>query len=857
MKSCLCLLVMVFLTWSCAAAEITVVKDGRSDYEIVVSSSASESASEGAQELIRLIKVASGVSIPLVNSGSHNRKQIVVGDHSLASKAGIDINGLSHDSFIFCVKSDTVYLIGTDDRVGLYDLRGSRTPSSGSYYAVMEFARRFMGVEWYMPGPLGEEIPHLSTISIPSDFYMVGKPRFAIRFLDAVWSHDPVSQEQWRKAGWIKGHYFNKPANDFAVRWGKHLRVGCAYELDVQHAWYMFVPADKPNQYSPKAYGEDHPEYFALRDGKRITQFRSPEFHGGCQLCVSNTEVARVYAENVVAYSKRTGIKNISLSCNDGGGHCQCEQCTGWDYEKDQGQPVLTDRLLRFANSVAEQVVKEIPDIRFGLYAYHESRRPPMKTVVHPSIVISDVYNDLPYVWCNKDERSLIEQDIRNWRQKSEHVVLTTYYTGYGHWSLPWSTTDTLGSLVQILAGLQSSEGIRFTNVHLDVPPMGTMGPDYWIMGQLLWDPNQSLSQLKANYYNGAFGREAGVYIQQYFDKIHQSMTEQFQRNGYKYGNVPQLLVLGAYQNVREQCSELIQKAVQQAVIDNNERFRWRVDRVYRGWVLAEKTLDAVENSQAAQSCNDMQRQFHLWEKAVEKGRDRMVFASSVDSLFAVSALAIEMTECGRSLGVVTEIPLNAGLTLEIPKTAMSVTVDGKMDEELWQTVSSTPIFKDNNKGGEVCAETNAYIAYDNRGLFVGFKCAEPCMPQMKISRDVNSLWEGDVIELFLSEGSAGDYLHFSINPDGLSRVIRAKGDQGVIFFKSSWQYAAYKDNDHWSAEMFIPWRDILSGDDIPQYLKANFCRERFTCKTELSAWAPTNGPFAQVARFGLLKFIK
>jgi hypothetical protein len=237
-----------------------------------------------------------------------------------------------------------------------------------------------------------------------------------------------------------------------------------------------------------------------------------------------------------------------------------------------------------------------------------------------------------------------------------------------------------------------------------------------------------------------------------------------------------------------------------------------------------------------------------------------LAFAAAPQSRFALSALAMEMSDFYRPLGIVTEVPACAGLVLEVPKSDASINVDGKLDDALWRTAARIPALKENYTSGNVHASTSVLIAYTGAGIAVGFECEEPCMPQLRASNDPRNLWSGDVAEIFLDTGGVNHYIHFTVNPCGLGQAIISKGDQGLDGdWRSSWRYAVSKDDVGWRVEVFVPWKDIVSDNrpSPPEHIRANFCRERYTAEQELSSWAPTKGIFAQTGRFGLLRFMK
>ena len=845
--------------------------DGKSDYEIVVDQKGPQVAREGAKELQRLLLVVTGIELPVVEAATSNRHQIVIGAHPLATAAGVTTDGLGVDGFRMRIIDNNLYLAGEDlDRGEFFELNNGESSHGGSYFAVIEFAERFLGVHWYMPGPLGEEALHRDRISIPADLNLTMQPRFAIRSINiAMGSIRPSSLEfshkyliKKQQSGMFEGDYFDAAASIEATRWGRRMRLGSTFPLEVAHAWFQWVPAEKPNGYVSKAYGKEHPEYFALRNGQRVTRYLW-ESHGG-QLCVSNPDVARTYAENIITYAKRTGERAFSLSPNDGAEHCECESCRAWDVEKDvSGEPILTDRLVRFANAVAEQVVVAVPDVTFGWYAYHDTRVPPRQVKLHPSIVISDVYNGIPWLYNSPVPHQMMESDIRGWRAKSQRVVLTSYYLIEGFWSLPWSTLDEQDWFMKLLAEYPSSAGVRMCYTGPgDLPPMGMLGADPWVLGKLMWNPDQSAADLTREYYRGAFGDTAGAALQEYFDTINKSFEKaiadrpSLSRHGDGALSGSALIIAG-YTPVRERCGALIQKAIAE-VAKGEERYRWRVDRIARAWRLAELTLDGIEAAKEARQSTGEGRTA-AWEKAVNIGKERQALAASPDSRFAIAVYSKDYMDKSVPLGVIKEIPGGENLRLAVPMVKDALVVDGKLDEPAFKQSSLSSSFKENYKGGTPIAATQVRVFYSAKGLSIGFQCSEPQMTDLRVTDDPNKIWDGDVVEIFLVPTDGLDsYVQFSVNPNGIGKPIIKRGDRGTdMNWQPDWKYAANKVSDSWSVEVLIPWTSLgLTGaPSSGTEWYANFFRERVTGQTELSGWSPTGSGFANPTKFGRIQF--
>lgn len=129
----------------------------------------------------------------------------------------------------------------------------------------------------------------------------------------------------------------------------------------------------------PKSiYFEKHPEYYSLRDGRRVKEG---------QLCLSNPDVLRITIKNM----RKTMRENpdyliYPLTQDNNFGYCQCPKC---QTIADQygGQSGI---MIWFVNQVADAVREEFPDKYIGTFeqikrvieflAYYSSGR--MRTFV-------------------------------------------------------------------------------------------------------------------------------------------------------------------------------------------------------------------------------------------------------------------------------------------------------------------------------------------------------------------------------------------------------------------------------------------------------------------------------------------
>lgn len=153
-----------------------------------------------------------------------------------------------------------------------------------------------------------------------------------------------------------------------------------------------------------KKYGKDHPDYFAMNNGKRqpttlgqkqsenAAAFTGPMMES-IALCVGNEAVA----EQIIAnWDKKS--EYINLCENDAPDElsCHCEKCRALDVLKE-GEPFthnLADRYVNFANRVLAAARKSRPDVKVTMYAYNASQNAPKREKTDPSVVIGIVPTD-------------------------------------------------------------------------------------------------------------------------------------------------------------------------------------------------------------------------------------------------------------------------------------------------------------------------------------------------------------------------------------------------------------------------------------------------------------------------------
>ena len=185
--------------------------------------------------------------------------------------------------------------------------------------------------------------------------------------------------------------------------------------------------------------------------------------------------------------------------------------------------------------------------------------------------------------------------------------------------------------------------------------------------------------------------------------------------------------------------------------------------------------------------------------------------------------------------------------------------LDGDLADPLWQHVGTLdPFLLTASSDTETpAAATAARIAFDDQALYLAFRCTEPKTGDLKAAGAAKDdpIWEGDVVEVFVSLGEAPTpYRHFIVNPRNVQWDGQSGEDADDVSWNATWQSATKVADDAWTAEVRIPWEALGGRPKAGSVRRANLCRQR-TPQPELSTWSVTVRGFCEPERFGTCTF--
>lgn len=309
-----------------AAPGLDLARNGSSPYSIYHGKDAPASVREAAGEIRRVIKISTGAELPIVQDP--REPMIALGDTPAARRAGLDPARMPEEGFRIKTAGRNIFIAGRDTA------EGERTPgggfSDGTYYGAMEFLERVAGVRRLMPCEWGEDIPRHAALSIPE-----------IDFSDA-----PDFRSRVMSRGWGRSE---------SMQWMRFMKIPYdrqAVLLDYNHAWH---------RYDMEKRLKGHPEYMAMRNGRRLTVEESKAAsREPWKFCTTSEGLIELFTQALLEeMDKKPEQKMWSIGPSDGGGWCECEACKALDEPCDRvkwpgnmGAESLTPRMFTFFNEV-------------------------------------------------------------------------------------------------------------------------------------------------------------------------------------------------------------------------------------------------------------------------------------------------------------------------------------------------------------------------------------------------------------------------------------------------------------------------------------------------------------------------
>jgi len=406
--------------FSCHAAETSIVRDGKPLAAIVISSTPARMTKLAARELQTYVAKITGARLEITNAPTRTVPvTIYVGRSRFTDALHLNADDLNYGAFRIASGPDWLALLGPDrdyepvkpwgrsraghelERVNEEWAAIAGDPFFNPFYvhfrhyypdqdvwafdeagtlnAVYSVLRE-LGVRWYAPGELGEVVPQMSHIAIPTTNRVV-RPDFPVRnFMYPYMQHGVGKVGIWNlRLGFNPGH-----------------RVLGHVQLCHGLKYVLMRPEMR----------EAHPEFYAIRGGERDTL-------APCPLAEGLLEKHVAYVRALFDHYNEPMV-NIDLPDGFGNG-CECERCRARRTPERGPDGLTSDLVFSYIDCVARQICRSHPDRIVGALAYSSYRLPPQK--------IDKLSPNLAITWSRASKRRTLYSDseaLEQYRRRQE-----------------------------------------------------------------------------------------------------------------------------------------------------------------------------------------------------------------------------------------------------------------------------------------------------------------------------------------------------------------------------------------------------------------------------------------------------
>ncbi len=521
---CALLATTVMIPPPAVKAAARIVEDGRARAEIVIAEHPARAAALGAAELQAYIEKITGCRLAIRTAPSNTMPvRVYVGKSVAARRAGVTAEGLARDAFRMVSGPNWLALVGDDTEFVPREPRARnhgqwlrekkkawerlaghpwRNPVAsrmykdynkrldiwsydhrGSLNAVYAFLRE-LGVRWYMPGALGEVVPSLRDIALPTVDRTV-RPAFAVRSVSRPLLNSSDIEDAW---------------------W--YLRIGANDQYGIMHHGLRNL-TEHPDQRAA------HPEYYVqLPNGKRDTESKT------ANACLSSDGLFRETVSFARLMFDHYDVPIVSVMPHDGFTHCRCDECRDRATLDRGPSGRSSDYVWRFVARVADELAKTHPDRKIICGAYSSYRLPPLTIEKLPRNVLVQITNGRPIRELDDDVHRRAAALREQWLAKTDNPLSVslnyTPFTNRGAYR-PQYWPHVIARGIRASRGAVWREDVWLSSGRggLHHPGMAHLNP--YVISRLWWDPDRDVDALLKEYcrlFYGPAAADMGAFIE-------------------------------------------------------------------------------------------------------------------------------------------------------------------------------------------------------------------------------------------------------------------------------------------------------------------------------------------------------
>ncbi len=481
-------LAIILLSCSPQSQKSYITKDGTSNYIIVIADSASVSEKHAAKELQHFIHMATKATLAIVdekNSSALKPQRIFVGFGDLSKSVlqeskryeKVDWEKLGDEGFIIRTISK---------RTEAPDIVIAGGRQRGTLFGVYMFLEH-LGFRWYTNRKTWYPEQDILRVPILDENEV---PAFLYRY--------PYISEAF-DLDWSARNRLNSRLDETR---------GNSVSLQAHHTFDRLIP---------QSLFKQHPEYFPLIGGKRVT--------GYVQRCLTAHGIVELTAKNMIEWmDSNPQQKYFSLGQNDYENYCQCPNCS--KIMQKEGSPA--GLYIQFVNKVAEIVEKEHSDKFIITFAYSFTEKPPKFIKPRHNVFIQlapiPICVSHPFTSCSDPGSEKFRKHFDGWSRLTDQISIWHYVTDFRNLLMPFPNFREFTADIKTYHQ-KGVRGIFFQGSGGHGPGSSDADLRSWVVARLLWNPYQDADKLVNEYLHAVYGK-AFKPMRAYYDLIHEQVSD-------------------------------------------------------------------------------------------------------------------------------------------------------------------------------------------------------------------------------------------------------------------------------------------------------------------------------------------
>lgn len=473
-----------------------LIDDGICEYSIVLSNDAKDGEKKAASEFQQLIKMATGVDIPVIfdNAVIDKTKVISIGETTLSvENSFLGETSLGDSGYKIKTIGASLYIIGDPVSEGL-----------GCVYGVYDVLEDLINYKAFA----ADEIQYDKTNTVPLYEY------------DTTY----VPSMEFRRMNWKSINNDSTYALRLKLTQSDAIWGGITMHAQVYHIL------------KHELYLAEHPDWYNSSKDQLCWMSGCEKDENGNWVVKAEddpTNMYRAFANEVIKMlEKYPSAKFIRMGQEDIGSLCVCNKCMDAikTYKNSAGlQIIFANQVIKYVEEWREVHMPERDDISYVVYAYHSTEKAPVELdesgkyqLVHEDLIPHEklgiyyaaIGTDYSYNFEAQQNKAYLE-NLQGWGAITDNIIVFGYDSGYIHLMGNFNNFGTKENFYRHYVDNNVRYISESGNTHTLTPQLEEMR--MYVQSQLAWDVTQSYDDLVTEFFNAYYKQAAGS-IRKYYD---------------------------------------------------------------------------------------------------------------------------------------------------------------------------------------------------------------------------------------------------------------------------------------------------------------------------------------------------